>query len=86
MFFRKYYLPWTVEDRFDREDAYQAWLQKRLKRFSDLRIFALILAAAALVLGYVLDQRPIMLVTIAPLILVLLLSHAIEKTEAACRP
>lgn len=79
MFFRKYYLPWTARAQFSSEEDFQAWLQKRLKRFSDLRMGALVLAAAALIIGYVLDSRPLMLLTIAPLAAVLLLSCAMEK-------
>ena len=85
MFFRKYYLPWTVRAQFSTAGDFQAWLQKRLKRFAALRLGALALAAAALLAGYVLDSHPIMMVTIAPLCLVLLLSYAMEKTESECR-
>lgn len=85
MFFRKYYLPWTAGAQFSSDDDFQAWLQKRLKRFSSLRLGALAVAAAALLAGYILDSHLIMMVTIAPLCVVLLLSYAMEKTGAEVR-
>ena len=83
MFFRKHFLPWTAANLFECEDAYQIWLQKRHKLFNDVRMICLFLAAAALIVGYVLNDRPLMILTVAPLVLVLQLTMALERTEAA---
>ena len=83
---RKAWMPWTAGDQFPDQETFQQWLNKRLKRFDDLRILALVLAAATLLAGYILDRRPIMLVTILPLAAVLLLTILIHKTEAVREP
>lgn len=78
---RKVWLPWTAMDQFASEEEYSLWLSRRLKVFGDLRMILLVLATALLLVGYVLNKRPVMLATVAPLALVLLLSIAIGKTE-----
>ena len=83
---RKYWTPWTAADRFSSGEEFQQWLQKRLKRFDDLRILSLILAAGCLLAGYIFDMRPVMLLTIVPLTATLLLTAAMGKTEAAMKP
>ena len=80
---RKAWMPWTAAALFPSEEAFGQWLQKRLKRFGDLRTVLLILATALLLGGYVLEQRPVMLLSILPLLLMLPLSLAISKTEQA---
>lgn len=82
MFFKKWYLPWLAADLFETEALYQQWLRKRHKRFTDLRMVFLIIAAFLLLAGYILDRRPFMLASIAPLLLVLLLTLALDRTEA----
>ena len=81
MFFRKHLLPWTAEDCFETQDLFQAWLQQKLQAFSNLRMICLVLAAASLIVGYVLEQRPIMLLTILPLVLMLLATLALDAME-----
>lgn len=79
---RKIFLPWDAADCFDTEEAFRRWLQRCVKCYTDLRMLALVIAAACLILGYVMDLRPVMLCTIAPLALVLLFSVQLDKTEA----
>jgi hypothetical protein len=79
---KKAWMPWTAADQFPSEEAFRQFLAKRLKRFDDLRVIALVLAAAFLIVGYVVDLRPIMLLTVLPLTATLLLTVAIGKTEA----
>lgn len=81
MFFRKWFLPWTAQEQFESAQQFQAWLKRQHKRFTDLRMVLLVLAAAALLAGYVLDSRPVMLVTIAPLALLLLATMALDQLE-----
>ena len=81
--FQKHFLPWTAADRFENGEAFQAWLRKKHKLFTDLRMLLLVPAAVFLIAGYVLDRRPLMVLTVVPLILVLLLSAALDKTEGA---
>ena len=80
---RKAWMPWTTAALFPSEEAFGQWLQKRLKRFEDLRTLFLIAATALLLGGYVLDRRPVMLLCIVPLLLMLPLSLAVSKTERA---
>ena len=80
---RKAWMPWTAAALFPSEEAFGQWLQKRLKRFEDLRTLFLIVATALLLGGYVLDRRPVMLLCIVPLLLMLPLSLAVSKTERA---
>ena len=82
MFFRKLFLPWTVSDQFSSAGDYQAWLNIRHKELTDLRIFFLIPSAICLLVGYCMDLRPVMVLTVVPLALVLLISIMLEKTEA----
>ena len=79
--FREAWMPWTAADRFASEEAFGQWLQRRLKMFGDLRMILLILATGLLIVGYVLEKRPVMLVCVLPLALVLVLTLAIGKTE-----
>ena len=79
---KKAWMPWTAADQFPTEDAFRRFLQKRQKRFDDLRLVSLVLAAAFLIAGYVLELRPIMLLTVLPLAATLLLTVAISKIEA----
>ena len=81
MFFRKHFLPWTAGEAFENEEAYQNFLKRKHKLFTDLRMIAIVIAAVPLIIGYVLNLRPIMLVTIVPLILVLALSMALDRVE-----
>lgn len=81
MFFRKLFLPWTAVECFPSEDAFSAWLQVCSKRFNDLRMICLFPAVGCLLAGYMLDHRPLMLLTILPLVLVLLLSIALEQID-----
>ena len=81
--FRKAWLPWTAADRFDSEEAFVQWLTRRLKVFNDLRMLFLVLATGLLIVGYVMELRPVMLLSVLPLALVLLLTLMIGKTEAA---
>lgn len=78
----KYFLPWTAASLFDTEEQFHDWLRRRCKWFTDVRIIFLLLAVVCLLIGYFLDRRPIMLLTIAPLALVLLLTMGIGKMEA----
>lgn len=82
MFFKKWYLPWLAADLFETEALYQQWLRKRHKHFTGLRMVFLVIAAFLLLAGYILDRRPFMLASIAPLLLVLLLTLALDRTEA----
>ena len=81
MFFRKLFLPWTAEDCFETEEAFHRWLTAKHKRFTDLRMIFIVLAAIPLIAGYVLDLRPVMLVTIVPLLVVLAASAALDQIE-----
>ena len=83
MFFRKLFLPWTVSGCFETEDAFRAWLRRRWRVFTDLRMVVLAAAVLCLLAGYIAGRRPIMLLTIIPLVLVLLLSVALARMEAA---
>lgn len=83
MFFRKHVLPWTAADAFDNDELFQQWLRRKHKAFTDCRIVFVLLASACLLGGYVLEQRPLMLLTIVPLVLMLLISTALDRTEAA---
>lgn len=80
---RKAWMPWTAAALFPSKEAFGQWLQKRRKRFGDLRMVLLVVATALLLVGYVLDRRPVMLLCIVPLLLMLPLSLAISKTEQA---
>ena len=81
MFFRKHFLPWTVGEAFEQEETFQNFLKKKYRLFTDLRMIAIVIAAIPLVVGYVMDLRPVMLVTIVPLLLVLALSMALDRME-----
>ena len=83
---RKAWMPWTAAALFPSEEAFGQWLQKQLKRFGDLRMVLLVVATALLLVGYVLDRRPVILLCIVPLLLMLPLSLAISKTEQALTP
>ncbi len=83
MFFRKLFLPWTVSGCFETEDAFQTWLHRRWRVFTDLRMVVLAVAVLCLLAGYFTGRRPLMLLTIIPLALVLLLSVALARMEAA---
>lgn len=80
---RKIWLPWTAADRFDSTDAFDQWLNSRLKVFVDLRMILLVAATGLLIVGYVVDLRPVMLLSVLPLALVLVLTLAVSKTEEA---
>ena len=80
---RKAWLPWTAADRFDSEPAFGQWLRRRLKVFGDLRIVLLIAATGLLIVGYVMELRPVMLLSVLPLVLMVGLTLAIGKTEEA---
>lgn len=79
---RKYVLPWTSADCFETEAQFQDWLRRRRRSFMDMRSVFLFLAAACLLAGHFLERRPIMLLTILPLVLVLLLTGGIGRMEA----
>ena len=81
--FRKAWLPWTAADQFGSEEAFDQWLTRRGKVFGDLRMLFLVLATGLLIVGYVVELRPVMLLSVLPLALVLLLTLMISKTEAA---
>ena len=81
MFFRKLFLPWTAADCFPNKEDFFSWLRGCSKRFNDLRMICLFPAAGCLLAGYMLDHRPLMLLTILPLVLVLLLSIALDQID-----
>ena len=81
MFFRKHVLPWTAGDAFESEAAFQAFLKKKYKLFTDLRMIFIVIAAVPLIAGYVMDLRPLMLVTIVPLLIVLAASAGMDQIE-----
>ena len=81
MFFRKLFLPWTASQCFDSSDAFLSWLAGCQTRFYNWRMICLLPAMICLLAGYVLDRRPIMLLTVIPLMLVLLLSVALDRIE-----
>ena len=81
MFFRKHILPWTARGCFESEDQFTAWLRKKHKLFTDLRIVFILIAAVPLLVGYVTDLRPVMLVTIAPLLVVVAASAGLDQIE-----
>ena len=83
MSFRKYMFPWTAAEQFDTEAAFQDWLKTRSRAFTNLRMLCLIPAAICLLVGYVLDLRPVMLLTVVPLALVPLISIALDRIEKA---
>lgn len=80
--FRKFFLPWTASDCFETERAFQTWLRRRWRFFTDLRMIVLAVAVLCLLAGYFTSWRPLMLLTIVPLALVLLLSVALARMEA----
>jgi len=81
LFIRKHILPWTAAACFKTDEAFYSWLQKKHRFYTNLRMIFLVLAAACLLPGYLLEQRPIMLLTAVPLALVLLVSMALEQIE-----
>ena len=81
MFFRKHILPWTARDCFESEAQFTAWLQKKHKLFSDLRIIFVLIAAVPLIAGYIMDLQPLMLVAIAPLLVILAASAGLDQIE-----
>ena len=83
MFFRKLFLPWTASQCFDTEEAFLSWLAGCQIRFDRWRMICLFPAMICLLAGYFLDRRPIMLLTVIPLLLVLLLSVALDRIEKA---
>lgn len=82
-YLRKAWLPWTAADKFPDRETFDQWLRRRLKVFSDLRMLFLAAATVLLLIGYVLDRRPVMLLCVLPLALVLVLSLAVIRTESA---
>ena len=85
MFFRKVFLPWTIPEAFDSDDAYRACLQKREKQFQNLRMLFLVLAAICLIAGYAFNNRPVMVSSVLPLALVIPLTMALEQLEKALK-
>ena len=81
MFLRKLFLPWTASQGFDSEDAFLSWLAGCQTRFYNWRMVCLLPAMLFLLAGYILDRRPIMLLTVIPLFLVLLLSIGLDRIE-----
>ena len=81
MFLRKLFLPWTASQCFDSEDAFLSWLAGCQTRFYNWRMVCLLPAMLFLLAGYILDRRPIMLLTVIPLFLVLLLSIGLDRIE-----
>ncbi len=80
-FFCKTFTPWLSRDCFDTDEAFFRWLARRKSVFATLRMVLIVLAVIPLLLGYVTDRRPIMLLTILPLALVLLLTVALERID-----
>lgn len=78
---RRFFLPWTAADSFPSQEEFLSWLRKKQRRLENLRIVFLVLAAAVLIAGYVLDRYAILLLTVVPLTAVLLLSLALSRTE-----
>ena len=83
MFFRKLLFPWTAADQFDTPEAFQDFLKTRQKQLTNHRMFWLLPAFLCLFVGYCLDLRPVLVLTVLPLVIVLLLSIMLERTEAA---
>jgi len=81
LFFRKHFLPWTAGDAFESEAAFRAFLQKKHKLFTDLRMIFIVIAAIPLIAGYVMDLRPVMLMTIVPLLVVLAATAGLDQIE-----
>lgn len=79
---RTWFMPWAASEQFPDAAAYRQYLTRRLTRLRNLRMLLLVAAAACLVVGFVLDRRPIMLLTTVPLLLVLAASLAMERMEA----
>ncbi len=86
MFVRKLFLPWTAGDCFDSDDAFDAFLRRRHRQFTNARMVFVILAAVLLIAGYFIDRRPVMLAAIAPLLAVLGASMALDRIEAILGP
>lgn len=63
---QKAWMPWTAADQFPSEAEFQTHLKQRLHVFDVLRKVMLVLASVCLIAGYVVDRRPIMLVTVFP--------------------
>ena len=80
---RKTWLPWTAAEQFGSDEAFAQWLDRRLKVFGDLRMLLLVAATGLLIVGYVMELRPVMLLSVLPLAPVLVLTLAISKTEEA---
>ena len=80
---RKSFLPWTAERSFASREDYLRRLTTLHRLWNNLRAICLLLAALTLIVGYVLDQYSIMVLTALPLVLVLLLSLIITKIEEA---
>lgn len=78
---RKLFLPWTAEACFPDQPTFLTWLQKRNRRWGDLRAIFLLLAGLVLIAGYALDRYFIMVLTTAPLAVVLLLSLAMAQMD-----
>ena len=78
-FFRKTILPWLAADCFDDPARYCSWLQRLQRLYGNLRMVLIVLAVVPLLIGYIVDRHSIMLLTILPLVLVLLLSVALER-------
>lgn len=80
---RMWLTPWTAGAWFDDEVAFRQFLARRFRLLERLRMALLVLAAACLLAGMVLDRRPVMLLTTVPLVLVLAVSMAMGRIEAA---
>ena len=80
---RLWLAPWTAGAWFDDEAVFRQFLARRHGLLERLRMALLVPAAACLVIGMVLDHRPMMLLTTVPLVLVLAISLAMGRIEAA---
>ena len=83
MFFRNLFLPWTIPNQFETPEQFQDFLRLRQKQLTNHRIFWLFPSALCLLIGYCMDLRPILVLTVLPLSIVLLLSISLERIEAA---
>lgn len=81
-FLRKWLTPWAASDLFSEEAAFAQFLSRRHRSAQSWRMLWLVVAAGCLLLGVVLDRRPIQLLTAVPLLLVLACTVAMERMEA----
>ena len=82
-FFQLWCIPWTARQYFTDAAQFQRHLACCRRVAQATRTLCLLLAAVLLLGGYFLNRRPLMVLTVVPLLLILGLTAAMEQIEAA---